>query len=465
MTSGQLAAAGLALAEAACLWLWLRLLGSGPAGPPLGGLPPLALPLHALAAVWTPGLLARWPLLAPARRGLALYVVTAAAIALSLGAAALVGHASGAGSALVAIGLVVLWWRGAGLAADRFAYPVVLAEWRRCAVAATLGLFLGSPTLSTAGGGVALAVLTVLGGGLVALASAWRQGLAGRPAPSGPWAGSVGGVVVAALLPALLAAALLGPAMAAVLAAMSRAAGNALLFVLTPLLYLISWVFVVVIGGLLGLLHLTPRHRAPPTVPPSGPPRPRPLPPHPADLGPWLPWVELALVAVVAVLAYYALRGVSHARRPEPTRLQAPQDEREALLSWGALWRGLLGRLGRWLCRRPGAPAAHHPPPDADAPASALAMREVYRRLLILGATWGVARQPTETPHEYLTRLGHQASRREGDAALITTPYVQARYGADPPDAQAVQRAQDALHRLRADDGSRPAPPPVPGPV
>ena len=59
-------------------------------------------------------------------------------------------------------------------------------------------------------------------------------------------------------------------------------------------------------------------------------------------------------------------------------------------------------------------------------------MREIYRRLLILGVTWGVTRQPTETPHEYLTRLGHQDGRREGDAALITTPYAQARYGARP---------------------------------
>ena len=130
---------------------------------------------------------------------------------------------------------------------------------------------------------------------------------------------------------------------------MLGAAGSAVLFVLTPLLYVISWVFVVVIGGLLGLLHLTPRHRAPPTVPQAGPPRPRPLPPHSADLGPWLPWLELALVAVIALLAYYALRGVSHARRPEPTPLEGPRDEREALLSWGALWRGLLGRRGAGL--------------------------------------------------------------------------------------------------------------------
>jgi hypothetical protein len=89
---------------------------------------------------------------------------------------------------------------------------------------------------------------------------------------------------------------------------------------------------------------------------------------------------------------------------------------------------------------------------DPAAPGSGAAVREaraLYRQFLSLGARLGRPRAPAETPREYERALASGPFRiRSDDVGTLTTVYVQARYGAEPPSGPSVEAARAALTRL-----------------
>jgi hypothetical protein len=464
---GWLAAAALALAQTCCLWLWLSVLGhglSGADGQFLADLPAAALFLNALLACALPVITQRrgWP----AQRLAAVHFAAAVGtigltITLTLlrggGTSALgtrVGQESGS-LALVAVGLGVLWWRGAALAADEFVYDAVLWEWRAWTVALVLPLLFGASTLALTGG-TGPAVGLFLLGGLVAIAAAWRQAPAGRARPrafaaSSSWWATLAFTTLAVFAPALLGAALAGPSFtAAVLGALGRLV-DLVFFLLTPLFLALGWLAALLVEALRALEHRAGVKQRTPSSPAA-----RVAFSHgaqqPAHIPPWALWTGFALLSILVLTIFFVLLRRTAARSAASLADEAAREERESLLSWGDAWRSALSWLRRLVSGSRHAASSHPTAAGGDAPLpmATATVRDVYRAFLALGASLDTPRTPAETPHEYLARLRPRLARWEKDVSVITALYVQARYGPSPSTDQQAERARSAWEHLTA---------------
>jgi hypothetical protein len=162
-------------------------------------------------------------------------------------------------------------------------------------------------------------------------------------------------------------------------------------------------------------------------------------------------WIVVAVLLVVAAVVLW--RAAMWWR--ETTRDPDVAEERDSVWNWAiaraelARWlRALVNRLLRRRALAPaGAPGVAMAATAAPTPEAA-SMRELYRRLLTLGAAAGRPRLPPTTPHEHLDALDDALEPRD-DLAVLTDAYVEARYGANAPDAAALARARDALARVR----------------
>lgn len=129
---------------------------------------------------------------------------------------------------------------------------------------------------------------------------------------------------------------------------------------------------------------------------------------------------------------------------PAPSR---PAEERGPI--------AVLARLLR-LFRRPFRPAARCRGASGAAQASAArdsdigSIRDAYRELLKWAAARGCVRRPAETPDELRRRLSAACPPREAEIELLTTLYVAARYGRSDVSADRLERAREALVRVRA---------------
>ncbi len=447
-----LTAVAIALAESCCVGLWLAVLGHGISGEGAGliGLPPLLLPLHALLAMTIPTLLLRrgW---ARGRRAIVLYAVAIGAIAASL-APALVDRLSRSSSMssnliITVAALALLWWRGAVLAGEELMYDAVLAEWCWCIAALVVALLIGAGSGALSGVvGPVLLLFSV--SSLVALAGAWRRSLAGHLPISGSWSITLATVLLVFVVPALLGAVLLGPSFAASVGHALGALLDGLLLLLSPVLLVIGWLIAWAIELLRALQRLSGvKPRQPLAHPSTIRPPVHPI-GHQVDLISALPWA-IGAVIVIGLVAYLLIRRATYTRAT-PVRAAAILDEeRETLLSWRDAWRALVSWLGALRRRRLIVPAHESTLDDgADLSDATLTVREVYRRLLSLGAAFGVTRTPVETPHEYLARLRRRFSEREKDVSLITASYVYTRYGPHPATPDQAEHARLAWDRV-----------------
>jgi Domain of unknown function (DUF4129) len=108
------------------------------------------------------------------------------------------------------------------------------------------------------------------------------------------------------------------------------------------------------------------------------------------------------------------------------------------------LFRGVLGSPGKRRRPRHSAPAGRWAgPPEPPS------IRTCYRDYLRWAACRGCTRLPGETPDELLERLTRQFPAAAADSALLTTLYVDYRYGGRSVSAFNLQRVQVALGRLR----------------
>jgi hypothetical protein len=100
-------------------------------------------------------------------------------------------------------------------------------------------------------------------------------------------------------------------------------------------------------------------------------------------------------------------------------------------------WLGLLG----W--------AFGKPLRKGNRPPGAGTVREVYRQMLLWAASKGWPRDPSQTPHEYLTRLQEWLPEATRELAFLTDHYVNARYGPSLPTRQGMERLKAAWEKLR----------------
>lgn len=203
-----------------------------------------------------------------------------------------------------------------------------------------------------------------------------------------------------------------------------------LLFLLTPLQWLVRWLFA--LFGRLGI---------------EGLPELEPLTPELADqnvdqllleLGDpqsalYL-WTNRAAMILLVLAALFiltvALRRYFYPREMgvADNALASPPDAAGAAGKPGqSFWR----RLNRW--RRWHAAAT---------------VRQLYRTMEVEAADRGFPRASAQTPYEYLPTLAEAWPNDREDAALITNAYVRARYGEIPESTQEIEALRDAWRRL-----------------
>lgn len=146
----------------------------------------------------------------------------------------------------------------------------------------------------------------------------------------------------------------------------------------------------------------------------------------------------LAIVAVAVALAVYLYR-LKPRRRAEAD----PEEERVDL----GFWDNLLADLRGLIRRRPPADGPEAVRPEQLDPRDP---RALFRRLQDWGWRLGRPRLPAETPTRYQQALAGVRADATPETAVITAVYNQARYGAQPPVGELVDRAvaaADALDR------------------
>ncbi len=162
-----------------------------------------------------------------------------------------------------------------------------------------------------------------------------------------------------------------------------------------------------------------------------------------ADPFDWMPYLKIGLMVVGGItLAIFLLR----LRRRQRALDQDPEEERVDL----GLWQGLKGDLQALLGSLLKSGAAGEDEDQAAAlPDDPRDPRALYRRLQAWGLAVGRPRGAAESPARY----GEALAERRPEAALataeVTEVYQQARYGARPPEPEAVKQAAQALQNLQ----------------
>ena len=216
--------------------------------------------------------------------------------------------------------------------------------------------------------------------------------------------------------------------------------GLAPLVPVVEFLFLIAFSIALVIArGILYVLSQFPRRFGQVERPPEAG---RPLEELLRDLPPGVVsgarWGMVAVVVglLVLLIAIAVVRSRRRAKKPG-------EDERESVWSTTLLLAGL-GQAWRNLWARLRA-ARTEPEPE-----SVSAIRAVYRELLRLGVSLGIARRPSETPYEYRPRLAERLPEDRWDIDSLTEAYVRVRYTPESPSPADVESARDALDRIRS---------------
>ena len=355
----------------------------------------------------------------------------------------------------------LLWWRGLSLGRGPASYESVEGAFS-LGVALLVALFLGAlafspdlqPLLQAEAGayivGYFLAGLTSLSlARLQAVRERGRDRQGQVPAFNRQWLTVMLGVVVGMLAVTLGLAQVLSFDLIA-------AIGSPLLSLLASAAWLVFYIVAVPIGYVLEVIILLLRQ----VLHPQAAEGTNQFPQAPsldqfrqgADVERALPPEVVLLIKLVfgglAALGLLLLLARSLRRWHEWERDDEVVEEREIVVTWGALgaafinWlRSLLGRL----LARPAAPIAtseaEATPLASAETAAVLTIRQVYRELLRLGSALGVARAPSATPYEHLPRLRARLGSPE-DIAAITEAYVRARYGAEPPEDSESEEAR-----------------------
>ena len=268
------------------------------------------------------------------------------------------------------------------------------------------------------------------------------------------------GSVVALVTLAGLAARILPPGwLAAVRAALGwtwQGVAKLLTLLLMPLAYAAGFLLEPVVNWLHETLL---KHRQP--IPPAKTLPPGQIPPGPETAAPWLVTGGKAvlLVALLALFAFAVIRAMYLRTAPSDGEVE---EVRESVWSWSGLldslrprWR--TGRLLRALSRRR-RPIKALPEERPEA-----RIRQIYARLLALGARLGAPRRTAETPAEYRPVVtsalisgmepGETAAEELAPAAVadLTSLYQLARYrgaGLQEADAGRAEAAWEAIQPL-----------------
>jgi hypothetical protein len=154
----------------------------------------------------------------------------------------------------------------------------------------------------------------------------------------------------------------------------------------------------------------------------------------------------ILILGAIALIAYIFMIAVRS--RKEHQRLAEGEvvETRETILSMDLLRSQVLDLLNSLRGRRP-------PPMFVEAGLSddpRRIVREIYQQVLARAIGLGSPRQPPQTPLTYQTTLRDLCPEERPSLEVLTSVYVIARYGAEPPTQDQVQAAQAAFDRIDA---------------
>lgn len=157
----------------------------------------------------------------------------------------------------------------------------------------------------------------------------------------------------------------------------------------------------------------------------------------------------LAVGVVLALL--FATAIAFRMRHPRPTFIVGAE-ERESTFGLGRVL-GDLGSSLKSLLRRTGEVDPLATLRRDSRWAHTVAIREIYRQLLIWASEHGVGRRAAETPYRHAGRVDSELHGASGEAlATIITRYNRARYGATPASAREAEEVREAWRRLQRDE-------------
>ena len=362
---------------------------------------------------------------------------------------------------------LVTWWRGSRLGTSRPSLYEIEGQFR-FGIFALAGLFalVAAIGVGSAPGPVSLVepALALVASGLLGMplariseVSAERQSELPRLQPSGPWLGTLVGVVGGLLLVTLLLAGVvtaerLGVVIGLVLDALDRVLVAIVMAIAIPVSYLVAW--------LIDFLRARLTHQpVKPTV--TKLPALNQLAKQAANSGKMPPEllmiVNVVLVTgIVLVIVVLLARAIARRTRWE-REPDGVEELRESVFGWETIRELIAWLLGRF--RRPRA-VVTAPAVDPD-PVDPRSVREVYREFLRLTMRLGFPRAHAETPLEYARRIERdRLSGRNGEASeepdvrgdldTLTSTYVRVRYGPPTSPPAEASLAARALERLRA---------------
>jgi hypothetical protein len=218
--------------------------------------------------------------------------------------------------------------------------------------------------------------------------------------------------------------------------------------VLYPLAYLLALAFSPVVEALLRAAHSLNPQWSQPTDRFDPNQIPKPQDGFSTALPEAVRWVALGVTLLLIGLAFaWALRRMLDATRNR----QGIEETRETVLSrellqeqLSTLWRAFLGRMRR-------APQAVFGPylPLEGEPDSRRSIRAVYQALLAAAKARGLERERSHTPVIYAQELAGDWPEGREPLETITSGYVQARYGHQPPTAGQAEVVQTAWEQLQ----------------
>jgi hypothetical protein len=211
------------------------------------------------------------------------------------------------------------------------------------------------------------------------------------------------------------------------------------IFLLTPVFWLINW-----------LAHLFPRGQGRSVqLPKIGLRPPKAAPPVSASTNPALLLaLKIALpVIVLLVIVLLVRRALRHRRKTKVRRRLRDADIHESLWSWSLFWNQLKAILraifGRFLPKSATeAQSAIAASLEESADPAARDIRAIYRAFLKKAAARGYVRKKDETPGELRQRLDEKAPVVEPQLEAITEAYTMVRYGESLPNADDVAYVQ-----------------------
>ncbi len=268
------------------------------------------------------------------------------------------------------------------------------------------------------------------------------------------WLISVFSVILGLLGLGLLLSAILTPDIVARALSWTSIILNAIGFVLYYVLLVVSYVFFLILTPLINWLHSL--------LGSTESPEPMELPDFQRQLeeiqrnsGTAIPPAVAETMRWLGVIGLILVIGLAFAlalRRFIGNGQEEVEETRELILSRDLLQEQLSALWQRWLQRFRRAPQAVLEPflPLEGEPSTRRIIRALYQSLLATARERGHPRVRAQTPIEYQHMLSAKLPGSQAPLSTITREYIQARYGADPPTDEQVERVREAWERLQA---------------